>query len=230
MLVGTNTQLVELPQQLGFSFPACVGGDEAEAVLARRDGRELFPETPGRFRGIAPELVPGGEAVVRACGSCILGRQDRDRAPVRKANLLGGDRRRTCERGIRLSEFHQRGEHSPLSLLGWYEDLSDGDRRNLWGYMKRGAGDSADAAPALLRLAWSSRAALAIAPLQDVLNLGKDARMNRPGSADGNWRWRCTDDMLSTSAFQALRDLTQASGRSGSLETQRTCATSSAAS
>src|SRR5215510_10851539 len=117
MLVGTNTQLVQLPQQLGFSFPACVGGDEAEAVVACRDGRELFPETPGRFRGIAPELIPGGEAVVRARRSCILGRQDRDRAPVRKANLLRGDRRRTCERGIRLNEFHQRGEHSPLGLL-----------------------------------------------------------------------------------------------------------------
>jgi len=80
----------------------------------------------------------------------------------------------------------------------------------------------------LLRLAWSSRAALAIAPLQDVLNLGKDARMNRPGSADGNWRWRCTDDMLSAPAFQSLRDLTKASGRFGGAETPRTSAASSA--
>src|SRR5438552_18896873 len=62
-----------------------------------------------------------------------------------------------------------------------------------------------------------SLAALAIAPLQDVLNLGKDARMNQPGSAEGNWRWRCTDDMLSASAWEALRNLTQASARSGGL-------------
>ena len=59
------------------------------------------------------------------------------------------------------------------------------------GYLKRAPGTSADAAPALLDLAWSSDAALAIAPLQDVLNLGKEARMNQPGSAEGNWRWRC---------------------------------------
>ena len=32
--------------------------------------------------------------------------------------------------------------------------------------------------------------------------------MNQPGSAEGNWRWRCTDEMLSASAFQSLRDLT----------------------
>jgi 4-alpha-glucanotransferase len=66
--------------------------------------------------------------------------------------------------------------------------------------------------------------------LQDVLNLGKDARMNQPGSTEGNWRWRCTDDMLSASAFQSLRDLTQASGRSGGLEAPRTDASMEAAS
>ena len=35
-----------------------------------------------------------------------------------------------------------------------------------------------------------------MAPLQDLLNLGAEARMNVPGRADGNWRWRCTEDML----------------------------------
>jgi 4-alpha-glucanotransferase len=65
----------------------------------------------------------------------------------------------------------------------------------------------------LLGLAWSSVAALAIAPLQDVLNLGNEARMNQPGRAEGNWRWRCTDEMFSASVLQSLRDLTRASSR-----------------
>jgi 4-alpha-glucanotransferase len=73
-------------------------------------------------------------------------------------------------------------------------------------------------------------AALAIAPLQDVLNLGKDARMNQPGRPEGNWRWRCTEDMLSPSAFQSLRDLTHASGRSAGLETPLTDASIATAS
>ncbi len=64
-----------------------------------------------------------------------------------------------------------------------------------------------------MELAWSSRAALAIVPLQDVLNLGTEARMNVPGRAEGNWRWRCPEAMLSTPAFQWLRDLTKASDR-----------------
>jgi 4-alpha-glucanotransferase len=65
-----------------------------------------------------------------------------------------------------------------------------------------------------MRLAWSSRAALAIAPLQDLLNLGSEARMNVPGRADGNWRWRVRKEMLSSQAFQWLRELTENSKRS----------------
>src|SRR5262249_8227500 len=65
----------------------------------------------------------------------------------------------------------------------------------------------------LMHLAWSSVAALAIAPLQDLLNLGPEARMNVPGRPDGNWTWRCTEDMLLTPAFQSLRELTKSSNR-----------------
>jgi len=54
----------------------------------------------------------------------------------------------------------------------------------------------------------------AIAPLQDLLNLGNEARMNVPGRAAGNWRWRCTEEMLANRAFEWLRDLTSMSGRS----------------
>jgi 4-alpha-glucanotransferase len=105
------------------------------------------------------------------------------------------------------------GTHDNPTTRGWYEDLPDAERGNLWRYVKRAAGTDAEAAPALLDLAWSSVAALAIAPLQDVLNLGKEARMNRPGSAQGNWRWRVTDDQLSGSALESLHDLTRATAR-----------------
>jgi len=105
------------------------------------------------------------------------------------------------------------GTHDNPTTRGWYEDLPGAERGNLWRHLRQAEGTSADAAPALLRLAWSSVAALAIAPLQDVLNLGKVARMNQPGSAQGNWRWRATDEMLSASALASLRDLTLTSAR-----------------
>jgi 4-alpha-glucanotransferase len=86
--------------------------------------------------------------------------------------------------------------------------------RALWSYLKRALGQSAEAAPALMRLAWSSPAALAIAPLQDLLNLDSEARMNVPSRADGNWLLRVREDMLSSQAFQWLQDLTESSKRS----------------
>jgi 4-alpha-glucanotransferase len=111
------------------------------------------------------------------------------------------------------------GTHDNPTTRGWYEDLSDAERDHLWRYLKRAGGTGPDAAPALLRLAWSSAAALAIAPVQDVLNLGREARMNQPGCPEGNWRWRSTEDMLAASAFSSLRDLTHAAGRSGGPDT-----------
>jgi 4-alpha-glucanotransferase len=105
------------------------------------------------------------------------------------------------------------GTHDNPTTRGWYDGLPKSERRNLWSYLKRAPGTGEGVAPALLGLAWSSPAALAIAPLQDVLNLGNEARMNEPGRAEGNWRWRCTDAMLDAPAFQSLRDLTRASAR-----------------
>ena len=109
------------------------------------------------------------------------------------------------------------GTHDNPTTREWYEELPDDQRRNFWSCLKRSGGDSREAAPALMSLAWSSIAALAIAPLQDVLNLDREARMNVPGRAEGNWRWRCTDQMLTGPAFAWLRELTATSGRSTEL-------------
>ena len=105
------------------------------------------------------------------------------------------------------------GTHDNATTRGWFEGLTDRQRRIVWDYLKRPGGTSDKAAWALIELAWSSSAALAMAPLQDLLNLGSEARMNLPGRAEGNWRWRCTEDMLTPAAFQWLHDLTITSSR-----------------
>ena len=109
------------------------------------------------------------------------------------------------------------GTHDNPTTRGWFEELSDAQRQKVWKYLKRSADRSGEAAPALTRLAWSSVAALAMAPLQDLLNLGREARMNIPGRPEGNWSWRCTEDMLSDKDFGWLRDLTKHSNRLGTL-------------
>jgi 4-alpha-glucanotransferase len=105
------------------------------------------------------------------------------------------------------------GTHDNPPTRGWFEALPDGQKQNLWNYLQRPAGESPDAALALIDLAWSSVAALAIAPLQDVLNLGSEARMNLPGRAEGNWRWRCPEEMLTPAAFRWLHDVTRTANR-----------------
>lgn len=105
------------------------------------------------------------------------------------------------------------GTHDNPPTREWYENLPEYQRQNFWNYLKRTTGMSEDAAPSLVDFVWSSSAALAIAPLQDLLNLGADGRMNIPGHATGNWRWRSPGNMESNQAFRWLRDLTAITGR-----------------
>ena len=101
------------------------------------------------------------------------------------------------------------GTHDNATSREWYEELNDDQRHNVRSYLGRSPIESAEVAPALMRLAWSLVAALAIAPLQDLLDLGRNSRMNVPGQVGGNWRWRVTEDAMSPPTFEWLRDLTQ---------------------
>jgi 4-alpha-glucanotransferase len=65
----------------------------------------------------------------------------------------------------------------------------------------------------MIRLAFSSRAALAIAPMQDYLGLGSGARLNIPGSTRGNWRWRLRAEALPAAVVDQVAELTDGSGR-----------------
>jgi len=99
------------------------------------------------------------------------------------------------------------GTHDNDTTRGWFEALPEQQKQALYAYVGRATVEN-PAASELMRMAWSSSAALAIAPLQDLLNLGASARMNTPGQASGNWRWRIADDVLAPAAFDWLRDLT----------------------
>ena len=65
----------------------------------------------------------------------------------------------------------------------------------------------------LIEYALSSRAALAMIPAQDVLGLGSEGRMNRPGVPYGNWRWRLEPGQLTPALAERLRDVTAGAGR-----------------
>jgi 4-alpha-glucanotransferase len=122
------------------------------------------------------------------------------------------------------------GTHDNPPSRGWYDELPADQRVNLWRYLRSPPAEPSEVARSLMRLAWSSVAALAIAPLQDLLNLGLEARMNVPGRADGNWARRCTEDMLRSPAFHSLSDLTRSSDRRCMVRSPLTSALQGAAS
>jgi 4-alpha-glucanotransferase len=105
------------------------------------------------------------------------------------------------------------GTHDNDTTRSWYATLPENQRRIMLDYLKRPNMPVEEAAPVLTRLAWQSVAALAVVPLQDVLNLDASARMNRPGEAGGNWTWRVTEGMLDDGAFRRLRQLTEEAKR-----------------
>jgi 4-alpha-glucanotransferase len=104
--------------------------------------------------------------------------------------------------------------HDNQTTRAWYESLPDAARQTIWTCVGHPI-EASEAAWELIRLIWESKASLAMTPLQDLLNLGADARMNWPGRPLDNWGWRATPEQLDSPAFERLRDLTQRTGRSG---------------
>ena len=105
------------------------------------------------------------------------------------------------------------GTHDNDTSRGWYHELSPENRAYFWRYIGCEERSESEVAEIMIDMAWSSRAAVAIAPMQDLLNLGSEARMNTPGVADGNWSWRCTHEQISRVAWEHFRNLTHRTGR-----------------
>ena len=81
------------------------------------------------------------------------------------------------------------GTHDNNTTLGWWESASETVKA--FARKKLGMADhDGDIVSAMLNAAWGSVAETAIAPMQDFLNLGGEARMNFPGTVGGNWLWR----------------------------------------
>jgi 4-alpha-glucanotransferase len=104
------------------------------------------------------------------------------------------------------------GTHDNDTTRGWYEQSSTpAERDRARRYMGR---DGTDITWDMIRLAFASVADLALVPLQDVLDLGSEARMNLPGRMEGNWGWRFGAQDLTDAIADRLESLTALYGRS----------------
>lgn len=96
------------------------------------------------------------------------------------------------------------GTHDNDTAFGWFDSAPENER----DFAKRYLGvDGHDFAWDLIRTVWKSVAVLAIAPMQDVLGLGPEARMNFPSKLGGNWEWRMSENDLREDLAAGLRDL-----------------------
>jgi 4-alpha-glucanotransferase len=110
------------------------------------------------------------------------------------------------------------GTHDNQTTIGWFRSLDDRTRGNVQRYLAR---DGSDIAWDFIRLASSSVADRALMPLQDVMRLDDDARMNTPGRPTGNWGWRYAPYQLHEGLADGLRDLTETYGRAPAREIRR---------
>jgi 4-alpha-glucanotransferase len=97
------------------------------------------------------------------------------------------------------------GTHDNDTVRGWYRTARTQARASARAYLDA---SGAEMHWAFLRAAWSSVARMAVAPLQDVLGLGTEGRMNLPGTTSGNWRWRFRWSRVADRDLDRLRELT----------------------
>ena len=116
------------------------------------------------------------------------------------------------------------GTHDNDTSLGWYNELGEHERANFHAYLKNHDWQDNSATQALdnefsmpfslIELALASNAQLAIIPMQDILELGTEHRMNVPGSCDGNWTWRFNWSQLLPDQQQRISAAIHKSNRS----------------
>jgi 4-alpha-glucanotransferase len=102
------------------------------------------------------------------------------------------------------------GTHDNDTTLGWYTTRDEAVRHRVRVYTGT---DGRDANWTFIRLALNSVAEMALYPLQDVLGLGNEARLNLPGRPHGNWTWRFREQALRDELAAKLAGMTIASGR-----------------
>jgi 4-alpha-glucanotransferase len=102
------------------------------------------------------------------------------------------------------------GTHDNDTARGWFESTSAEEQEMARQYL--GAGRE-EIEWAMIRAAYTSVARTAIVPLQDILGLGSEARMNRPGDSSDNWAWRFEIGTLTRDRADRLRKLAEISGR-----------------
>ncbi|MFH1022561.1 MAG: 4-alpha-glucanotransferase [Planctomycetota bacterium] len=102
------------------------------------------------------------------------------------------------------------GTHDNNTTAGWFAGARPEERRHVCAFLRT---DGREIARDLTRAAFASPARTAVIPVQDLLGLGSEGRMNVPGTSRGNWEWRLEKDALPDTLAEAVRTLAVEHGR-----------------
>jgi len=112
---------------------------------------------------------------------------------------------------IKTDDVVYTGTHDNDTSVGWFGKLDADERAFVFDTLDSAPTD--DIATLMINTAMQTEASLAVAPLQDYLGLGSQARMNTPGVTDGNWHWRFQWDMLEPGLAARIHEMVANSGR-----------------
>jgi len=145
----------------------------------------------------------------------------RDRHQLPGMRVLQFD---VCDAGFELSDVGENsicytGTHDNDTTIGWFHGSPDDMRSGpeiaatQAAALRISGGRTETVHSDMIRAAFSTAARIAIAPLQDYLGLGSEARINTPGTSAGNWRWRVIDAQLTPDICDNIASMVSASGR-----------------
>ncbi len=191
----------------GFEAYWSIPANEPTAVRGewiKAPGSELFQEVR-RSLGQIPILAEDLGLITPE----VLALRDEFGFPGMKVLQFGFDSPDLQSRAY-LPHFHvpnsvvYTGTHDNDTIIGWYESRSPETKKRIHEYM---GGCPQSIAKAFVRMAIASSSRLAVIPMQDLLGLNNDARMNRPSTQGGNWSWRLKSDYARGSEADELAEL-----------------------
>ncbi len=98
------------------------------------------------------------------------------------------------------------GTHDNNTTQGWFNSLEAQQRQKALNYLNCTPDTITES---MIRATWASVANLAIIPMQDVLGLDSKARMNIPGTSNGNWKWRMQENQFTDKHIQMMKNLSE---------------------
>jgi 4-alpha-glucanotransferase len=202
----TQADLVRIDHFRGFEAAWVVPADEPTALNGRwvpGPGAELFDALRADLGGLPVIAEDLGE--ITPTVDALRWRFDLPGMRILQFAFGGAIEERFLPHTFDRNTVVYTGTHDNDTTRGWYEALTPGERSALHRYAPE---TERHPVWGMIRLGWATVGDMAIVPVQDVLELGSEGRMNVPGTPTGNWTWRLRTGALTTEHLDRLAELT----------------------